>query len=108
MTRRIPMEACLALLKRFDPDNATPQQTIATAATALEGLLVEKALADLNDGQFGALVDLLAWQGAAFFSGSTIRLWVNTGNFTLPPKTLDSFGPRGIAERKLWNMGNSL
>lgn len=101
------MAACLALLKAFDPDNPTPQQAIAGAAAYLEGLLAPPSLADLNDGQFAALIDLVIWRGGAVFAASDICRFVQGGNLTMPVAALTFLGARGLAERDVWNIGNS-
>jgi GH24 family phage-related lysozyme (muramidase) len=101
------MAPCLALLKAFEPQNATPQQTIAAAAAYLNGALNAEALAELNDGQFAALIDNVIWRGQAAFAASNIFAWVQGGNFTLPVATFTFLGARGAAERDVWNIGNS-
>lgn len=107
MTRKVPMAPCLALLKAFDKDNPTPQQTIAVAAEVVETILGEGPAADLNDGQFAALIDFYLWKGEAVFTNSLICEWVRGGNFAKPVKDLPSYGPRGVAERDVWNVGNA-
>lgn len=107
MSRQVPMAACLSLLKSFDTDNPTPQQAIAGAAAWLEQTLSAEALADLNDGQFAAMIDLVLWKGGDFFEISTFRSWIEGGNLTLPVAALTFLGPRGVAERIAWNIGNS-
>lgn len=102
------MAACLSLLRQFDPDNTTPQITIKNAGLALEDVILPSALADLNDGQFSALVDLVAWRGIDFVDHSLIKYWVNGGNLTLPSPALAALGDRGKAEQQLWLIGNSL
>lgn len=100
------MAPCLALLKSFDPNNPTPQQAIATAAEAVETILGEAPTADLNDGQFAALIDFYLWKGSGVFMASTICEWVQGGNLAKPVKELPLYGARGVAERDVWNVGN--
>lgn len=108
MSRAVPFEPCLALLKQFEPDNPSPQQTIAAAAAYVEASLGSWPLADLNDGQFAALIDYVIWQGEAQFGQSRIRQLVLGGNLTFPPTLLAELGARGQAERQVWNAGNSV
>lgn len=108
MSRQIPMAVCLSLLKTYAPNDVTPQQTIATAAAVVEAALSARALADLNDGQFAALIDYAAWQGEATFNASPIRTWAANGNLTLPMLAMGQIGERGVSERLVWNLGNSL
>lgn len=108
MSRQIPMGACLALLKAFDPAAyaATPQQTIATAAAAVEAALGEQPTTDLNNGQFAALIDHYLWKGAeAFEPWTPLVEWVVGGNYAKPPRYMTVMGRRGIAERDVWNVG---
>lgn len=106
MSRQIPMAPCLALLRSFDPDNQTPQQTIATAAGEVEGSINEQTMADLNNGQFAALIDFVIWHGIDIFEASVLFDWMENGNLTLPPGELRTYGARGKAEADVWNTGN--
>lgn len=104
MSRPIPMGPCIALLKAFDPNNPAPQQAIAAASAACEMALGETVAAALNTGQFAALVDL--WLVDADSDDfDMIKAWLADGNFVKPPKALATFGPRGLAERDVWNVG---
>jgi len=105
MSRQIPMAACLALLKAFDRDNAQPQQTVAAGAAAVEAALGEDATADLNNGQFAALIDFHIWKGADVFAATPLIEWVQGGNYAKPPRELAQYGIRGGAERDVWNLG---
>jgi hypothetical protein len=103
VTRPIPMAPCIALLKAFDPNNESPQQTIAAASAATETAL--GAVDDtLNTGQFAALVDLWIWKGDDV-EFATIKAWVGDGNFAKPVAYLATLGLRGLAERDVWNVG---
>lgn len=107
MNRRVPMAACLALMKAFDPNNGVPQQVIATAAQGVQAVIGDTAMADVNDGQFAALIDFYIWKGADAFAISAIVNWVQGGNFAKPVEALPTYGARGVAERDVWNVGNS-
>lgn len=100
------MGPCIALLKAFDPNNAAPQQAIAAASAAVETYLGEDLAATLNTGQFAALVDLWIAEGETE-DFATIKAWLAGGNFVKPPKALATLGPRGLAERDVWNVGAS-
>lgn len=105
MSRQIPMAACLALLRAFDKDNPNPALSVTVAATSLDSILGAN---DLNDGQYAALVDYICAHTAETFAASDICRWVQGGNYTLPPTALALLGPRGLAERDVWNLGNSV
>jgi len=107
MTRPAPMAACLLLLRTFDKDNPTPQQAIAAASDAVQTVLGDGPMADVNDGQLAAMIDFYLWKGATAFEVSAVAEWVRNGNFARPPATLATYGARGMAERDVWNVGNS-
>ena len=107
MSRTPPTSRCLSLLRHFDPDNADMQGAIDGAAAALEALIAPRSFADLNEGQFAALIDFVIWKGIDIFSGSILHEWVDGGNLTLPPDDLAAYGVRGVSERDMWNLGNS-
>ena len=107
MSRTPPTSRCVALLRAFDKTNPDMQGAIDTAATAIENTISAPAMADLNEGQFAALIDLYIWKGADWFAASNILAWVENGNLTLPVPALAVLGNRGIAERDMWNLGNS-
>lgn len=94
-------------MRAFDPQNPDPQTAINTAAAFLEGEINARTFADLNEGQFAALIDFVAWKGEAVFLGSPIFDWLETGNLTLPPGELAMYDKRGRGERDMWNLGNS-
>lgn len=101
------MAPCLALLKAFDADNPSPQQTIAAGAAAVEAELGDAA-STVNTGQFAALIDFWLSQGAD--AAATLEMqpmidWIQGGNFAKPPGYLATYGLRGRAERDVWNVG---
>lgn len=108
MSAPIPMAACLALLRVFDAQNESPQQTITAGAATVEATLGEEATASLSAGQFAALIDFWLAQGAdamATLEVQTFAGWIQGGNFVKPPKALATYGVRGRAERDVWNVG---
>ncbi len=106
--REPPTSRCLALQRVFDPNNlATATDRIAAAGVAIETAMDARSFTDLNEGQFAALIDLVLWKGIDWFTGSAIFGWANTGNLTYPTDALAALGKRGMAERDMWNLGNS-
>lgn len=106
--RGVPLSRCVALQRAFDPANlATAEARINAAAAFLEGEINAQTLADLNNGQFAALIDFVDWKGEAVFLGSPIFDWLADGNLTLPPTELATYDKRGRGERDMWNLGNS-
>jgi len=103
MSRPVPMAPCLALLKAFDRDNVSPQQTIAAAAQAVDALIDDSV--ELTQGQFAALVDQYIWAGETAFKAGHWVAWVEAGNFAKPPRLMATLGLRGRAERDVWNVG---
>lgn len=106
MSRTVPLAPCLVLLKQFEPNRISPATAIQDAATAVMALVGAGPMADLNDGQFAALIDFYIWVGVAPFQSSKILTWVQGGNLTLPPATLFGLGARGRAEADIWNAGS--
>ena len=106
-SRTPPTSRCLALLRAFDKDNPDTAGAIDTAASQLEALISPRSFADLNEGQFAALIDFVIWKGIDIFTGDQIHEWVEGGNLTLLPGELALYGVRGISERDMWNLGNS-
>ena len=97
----------MALLRAFDPNNANPTSAILAAASQIEVALSARSFADVNEGQFAALIDFVIWKGLAFFLSDPIFTWVSGGNLTLPPDEFATYGKRGIGEQQMWNLGNS-
>lgn len=106
MTRDLPAAPLLALLRAFDPDNPDPPATMHAGAAALAGVLSGDALADLNDGQYAALIDRAIAMGAADFAATRLAALVADGNLTLPVYEFKQYGPRGLAELDVWLTGN--
>lgn len=102
-----PTSRCLALLRAFDKDNADPVGAVTAAAAQLEGLIAARSFADLNEGQFAAIIDFVICNGLPAFEASPLHGWIEDGNLTLPPAELSAYGKRGIAEQQMWNLGNS-
>jgi GH24 family phage-related lysozyme (muramidase) len=107
VSRTPPTSRCLALLRAFDKNNPDMAGAISTAAAAIEANLSPQALADLNEGQFAALIDFVIWKGIDAFLADVLFGWIQNGNLTLPPARLAALGLRGLAERDMWNLGNS-
>jgi GH24 family phage-related lysozyme (muramidase) len=106
MTRPLPAEPLLALLRAFDPDNPDPAATMNAAAAALEGLMYAESIADLNEGQYAAVLDRLIDMGADAFAATRLARLVNNGNLTLPVYEFKLYGKRGLAELDVWLTGN--
>lgn len=102
------MTQCLALQRAFDLANiATAEARINESAAYLEGVIPAASFADVNTGQFAALIDFVIWKGPPAYVASPVSGWVANGNLTLPPYELAAYGKRGLAERDMWNLGNS-
>lgn len=108
-------------LDRTDAD-ALAMQDLNDAAAELWAELGARAIADLNDGQWAALIDFVYNVGIANFKASTLRDLVYGGNLTKAyfefPKwkygtvngehvVLQGLVRRRAAEQDVWRTGNS-
>lgn len=101
---------CRALLKAFDKTNLQVEQTIDTAAAALEADLPGETLAELNDGQVAAVTDFIITHGIEVFQNWRLRDLLVGGNLTVAPTYLIhtlADNHRGAARIDVWNVGNS-
>lgn len=106
MSRDLPAAPLLALLRAFDPTNPDPPAAMRAGAADLNAMLPAESVADLNDGQYAALIDRVIAMGAADFAASRLARLVANGNLTLPVYEFKQYGPRGLAELDVWLTGN--
>lgn len=104
MTRPLPAEPLLALMHTFDPNNPDPPAAMNAAAALVNANLPASSLADLNDGQYAAVLDRAIDMGVAFL-GTRLAMLVANGNFTLPVYEFKNYGDRGLAELDVWLWG---
>lgn len=104
MTRPLPTQPLLALLRDFDPGNANPMVTLAAGQEIVDAALPAESLADLNDGQYAALIDRAVVMGAGFV-GTRLQTLAANGNLTLPVYEFQNYGDRGLAELDVWLWG---
>lgn len=107
MSRPLPAEPLLLLLRHFAPNTPDPAAAMRAAATDLEANLHAQSLADLNDGQYAALIDRVIADGIDAFKASRLFALVQGGNLTLPIYEFQNYGQRGLAELDVWLVGNS-
>ncbi len=105
MTRPIPADPILAILRHFDPSNPDPAAAMNTAATQLIAAIAPESVNDLNDGQYAALIDRVIAMGPTAFAASRLCQLVSGGNLTLPVYEFQTYGDRGLAELDVWLLG---
>lgn len=103
----LPAAPLLWLLKQAGPAIDDPAATMNAAKAALDPALTAQSLADLNAGQYAALLHRVAVDGVAAFAASNLCRLVNAGNFTLALGEFAAYGDVGGFERIVWLVGNS-
>lgn len=107
MSRPLPAAPLLALLRTFDPNNPDPPAAMAAGAAAVQAVIPAESLADMNDGQYAAVIDRAIAMGQAAFAATRLAQLVAGGNLTLPVYEFQNYGDRGLAELDVWLAGNA-
>lgn len=100
---------CRALLRAFDKENPDPEGDITLANDGVVERMHPSPLADLNNGQYAAMIDYIVQYGIDAFQASALWRFIVGGNLT---KAVNELGPntrgtRSAARRQAWNVGNS-
>lgn len=103
----LPAAPLLWLLKQAGPVTDDPAATANAGKALLDAVLSPQALADLNNGQYAALIHRVIVDGIDAFTASNLCRLVNDGNFTLSVGEFAQYGDVGGFERVVWIAGNA-